>query len=325
MIKAIASQGRASRLVPSADDILNSLWLSKADLLYCSPSGLQGFLERSISPSAPAQWREAVQNLRQAHTGAAPVSEDKAECYERHGLNVFQVFALTETGLMFYGRKDLTGDLRWLKPLLHRKQHMLWRRQSGSDVYELWLKDSFPGLLGQAVHFEAYPEDPSIRAWNTMDTFRKLPATEQHDDLIIFAGRQDDWIRCTHGAAARALELEDRLLHHLREAVGFNSIRAVTVIGSGRAAIGVVIELPFSDLDVQVDHALLESAIESVRTWINKNVLQYPATLKREHFIFTTPQEPIFMTQKGSIQRKLNETFFGPKLDAIVAANNVVA
>lgn len=137
--------------MPDAEDTLNSIWLADADILYCSPQGLQNMLETSVKPESPKEWRKAVEKLNQAHTGAAPVSEEKAECYERHGLLVFQVFATTEAGLLFFARKDVTGHTTWLKPLPPRKEHMLFRKQPNSDVHELWLKDSFPGLLNQYV------------------------------------------------------------------------------------------------------------------------------------------------------------------------------
>ncbi|CAO1633311.1 unnamed protein product [Sympodiomycopsis kandeliae] len=308
---------RAQKLVPNAADILNTLVLSGSDLLYCSPNGLQAMLETSIGPNAPGVWRDAVQRLKQAHTGAAPVSREKADCYERHGLLVFQVFALTETGLMFYARKDITGDTTWLKPLEGRKQYMLFHQKPGTDIYELWLKDSFPGLLNQSVKFEPYPGDNSITAWNTSDTFRKLPAYGPHDDLVSFAGRQDDWIRCTHGTAARGLELEEALLKDLRTDLGYDAIKAVTFIGNGKAALGAVVELPRAGGKPTLEET---ASMEKSTRYINEKLLQYPAVIKPSNVIFTGPEEPVRMTQKGSIMRSQNELIFGPILDKLIAA-----
>lgn len=306
---------RAQRLVPNAADILNTLSLSGADILYCSPNGLQAMLETSVRPGAPKIWRQAVQNLKQAHTGAAPVSREKADCYERHGLLVFQVFALTETGLMFYARKDITGDTTWLKPLGGRKEFMLFHQKPGTDIYELWLKDSFPGLLNQSVKFEAYPGDENIRAWNTSDTFRKLPAVGPHDDLVSFAGRQDDWIRCTHGTAARGIELEDALINDLRVELGFDAVTAVTFIGNGRAALGAVVELNRASGEPT---AAEQTAVEKSTRYINEKLLQYPAVIKPSNVIYTGPAEPVRVTQKGSIMRSQNEAVFGPVLEKLI-------
>lgn len=149
LIDSSSNKTAEQMLTPTAEDILNSLLLSASDILYCSPSGLQNMLEASVKPGAPSEWRQAIKNLRQAHTGAAPVSDEKSECYDRHGLRVFQVFATTEAGLLFFARKDVTGNLTWLKPLPARKEFMLFRKQGDSDVHELWLTDGFPGLLNQ--------------------------------------------------------------------------------------------------------------------------------------------------------------------------------
>lgn len=306
---------RAQKLVPNAADILNTLALSGADILYCSPNGLQAMLEASVALGAPPAWRQAVQRLKQAHTGAAPVSREKADCYERHGLLVFQVFALTETGLMFYARKDITGDTTWLKPLGGRKEFMLFHQKPGTDIYELWLKDSFPGLLNQSVNFEPYPGDEQIRAWNTSDTFRKLPQVGPHDDLVSFAGRQDDWIRCTHGTAARGLELEDALLKDLRGDLGYDAIKAVTFIGNGKPALGAVVELNRED-GRPTDGE--KAAVEKSTRYINEKLLQYPAVIKPSNVIYTGSAAPIKMTQKGSIMRSQNEATFGPILDELI-------
>lgn len=308
---------RQQRLVPNAVDILDSISLAGSDILYCSPNGLQAMLETSVKPDAPKRWRQAVQNLKQAHTGAAPVSREKADCYDRHGLLVFQVFALTETGLMFYGRKDITGDTTWLKPLQGRKQYMLFHQIEGTDIYELWLRDSFPGLLNQSVKFEAYPGDPSIKAWNTQDTFRMLPQKGPHDDLLTFAGRQDDWIRCTHGTAARALELEEYLTKTLRAEVGYDTIRGVTIIGNARAALGAVVEL---NRKVPEPTQQELAAVQQATAHINEKLLMYPAVLKPSNFIYTTPEAPIRVTQKGSIMRSQNEQVFGPTLETLIKA-----
>ncbi|PWN20105.1 hypothetical protein BCV69DRAFT_219965 [Microstroma glucosiphilum] len=303
-----------AKLVPDPPELLDSLYLSKADIVYASPDLLQAMLEKAASHNSKEIWREAVRNLKEAHTGGAPVSVEKADCFERHGLSVLQVFALTEAGLLFQGRKEHTGHLTWLKPLPSKKTHMLFRQTAADpELYQLWLRSDFPGLRCPSDKIVPYPEDPKILAWNTLDTFRKLPTMGEHDDLVTFAGREDDWLRCTHGTAVRALELEDFLLEALRDVLGFDRVRALTVIGHGRYALGIVLQ---GNTLGRVPEDREVEAFERVWHFASKKLLQNPEQVR--YLIRTDLTSPIQMTLKGNPLRGHNEIRFGPKLVQLI-------
>lgn len=308
------------RFTPDAVDILQCLSSTRADTLYCSPNGLESMLELGHQDGAPAHWPIAIRHLKDAHTGAAPVSVQKAECFERYGLNVFQVFAMTEAGLMFYAGKELTGDTTWLQPVEEKKSHMLWYREDlDSNVYQLWLAIETPALKHEGLTFEPFPGDPTRKAWNTLDTFKPAPRS----DLWTFAGRQDDWIRCTNGAACRALEVEAQVLKDLRRKVGFQNVVAVAVIGTGRPYLCLVVERKEFDCADEAEKArqadLWSSCIAEALAYVNAHLLHWPLVLTVDRVIWTTPEQPIRMTTKGSMQRKFNEELFWPKVNTAEA------
>jgi phenylacetate-coenzyme A ligase PaaK-like adenylate-forming protein len=99
LVRPPTTQSKGQALVPSASDILDSLHLSKSDVLYASPSGLENMLE-TASASGKSEWKRAAKNLKEAHSGGAPTSYEKADLFTKHGLMVMQVFATTEAGMM---------------------------------------------------------------------------------------------------------------------------------------------------------------------------------------------------------------------------------
>lgn len=299
-------------MMPDATDILESLHLSGADIVYASPNGLQSMLEKAASPDAKECWRMAVKNLKDAHTGGAPLSIEKAECFERHGLSVLQIFALTEAGLLFHARKEHTGNTTWLKPLNDQKAYMLFRQTADPEVYQLWLRSDFPGLRCPSGGLQPYPGNPTIQAWNTSDLFNKLPKIGSHDDLVSFVGREDDWLRCTHGTAVKALELEDFLLEAMRDVLGFDRVQALTVIGHGRPALAVVLQGPSPSNTPLYEEA---RAFRKVARFANMKLLEHPAVLHPLWLIRADALTPIRVTMKGSLLRRENEAIFGPTLD----------
>jgi hypothetical protein len=272
-------------------------------------------LEKAASPQSKDSWREAVRNLQEAHTGAAPISFDMAQCFERHNLSVLQVFANTEAGLLFHGRTEHTGHTKWLKPLPEQKPYMLFAKTKAPEVYQLWLRADFPGLRFPSMALRPYPDDSSIVAWNTQDSFRKLPSQGEHDDLVTFVGREDDWLRCTNGTVIMAVELEDVLVGAMRHLLGYDRVRALTLIGHGRPALGVVLQC---DNLTMLPPAVALKALGKVAERVNQKVPQHPAFLNPSHLIYSDAKNPIRMTLKGSLLRKQNEAVFGPALDMIM-------
>ncbi|CAO1621701.1 unnamed protein product [Parajaminaea phylloscopi] len=299
------------RFQPDAVDILESLWHTDSDTIYCSPNGLEAMLEKAHRRDAPCHWKVAVSRLKDAHTGAAPLSVQKAECFEQYGLNVFQVFAMTEAGLMFYGGKQLTGDVTWLKTVPEKDSNMLWHRESpDTDVYQLWLAGTLGALHKDSIKLEPFPGNPEIEAWNTLDTFSPAP----HPGLWIFAGRQDDWIRCTNGAACRALEVEAYVLKGLRKVLGFEEVAGATVLGTGRPCLGLVVEhhIPTETTADERDRlvALRRDTLAKVLEGVNTTLLHFPLMITSERVEWTDQRNPVRVTGKGSLQRRLNENAF---------------
>lgn len=104
----------------------------------------------------------------------------------------------------------------------------------------------------------------------------------------------------------------------MRDDLGFEAVRGVTVIGNGKAGLGAVIELDkeeASPMTKEEEAALLKST-----TYINDKLLHYPSVLHPSNCIVTDASRPIRMTQKGSIQRALNEQTFGPELERRLSA-----
>ena len=60
---------------------------------------------------------------------------------------------------------------------------------------------------------------------------------------------------------------------------------------------------------------VVQETLAKSTEYINDKLLHYPAALTPANCILTNGDEPIHMTQKGSIQRKLNEAAFGPELE----------
>lgn len=204
-------------LVPGAPDVLDSLSLAKADVLYASPTGLENMVLTAVNGDNPA-WKDALQNLKEAHSGGAPTSFQVAETFSKNGLMVMQVFATTEAGMLFVGKPSLTGHLCHLTPRPQLKDKMLfYQPDKANDTLELWLPEDFPGLQKAGLKFEPFPEDPTTMAWNTSDTFARIPGSTDAAPLYLFRGRTDDWLRLTSGTACRALEIESRLAQLLRE------------------------------------------------------------------------------------------------------------
>ena len=216
------------------------------------------------------------------------------------------------------------------------------------DTLELWLPEDFPGLQKYGLKFEPFPGNPTIKAWNTCDTFARLTP---HAPLYEFRGRTDDWLRLTVGTACRALEIEDRLMELMREPISaqpspilsssdssnsqsslsdlqssFSSlssttttndpqrVEAVTVLGNARKSLSAIIQMKDCDYPLEEEKQMAKRAAEI----ITEEKLQFPLTLRPEAMIFVTPQTPaIQITQKGSLQRKKNEQSFGPILDRL--------
>lgn len=364
-----ASKGGVT-LVPCASDVLDSLHLSKADVLYASPSGLEGMVQTAVHSTRP-EWHSALHSLKEAHSGGAPTSFQMAETFSSNGLMVMQVFATTEAGMLFVGKPSLTGHLCHLTPRPQLKDKMLfYQPDSSNETLELWLPEDFPGLLKRDLKFESYPGDPSIRAWNTSDTFARIQGSSDAAPLFTFRGRTDDWLRLTCGTACRALEIESRLAQLLRDngqsqstatsaaqspaltsgsisdsdserssqtssrrpsaqdslvtppdSAGlsnsmlssksdssYSRIQHVAALGNARKTLGVVVQLQDFAQPTEEEREAARRAAEVV----TKEQLQYPAVLRPEAVVFATPEKPLNVTQKGSMQRKKNEESYGP-------------
>lgn len=310
----IRKKSGSHRLTPDAQDILNSLWETDSDSLYCCPNALEAMLQLASAPAAPPRWLAAVRKIKEAHTGAAPLSRQKADLFAQYDLAAFQVFAATEVGLMFFGSQSATGDITWLSPVPNIRKYMLWYQpDKESDVYTLWIRGDHPALASQPDKLETYPDDPSILAWNTLDTFQRAPVARARD-LWTFAGRQDDWIRCTNGGACRALEIEEFIINDLRSVFGFEYVTAVTIIGTGKPDLTCVVErktivAPFVHQRGRYEErerSVMEVCIQRV----NEHLLQWPARLSIDRTIWTTSRNPIWLTTKGSVQRQRNEDRF---------------
>lgn len=203
-------------LVPSATDILDSLAMADGDVLYASPTGLERMTLTGLETENES-WKRALSRLKDAHTGGAPVSRQMADTFEKANLEVMQVFATTEAGMLFLAKPSITKHLCNLTPRPQLAHKMLfYQRDPNDDTLELWLPEDFPGLQKYGLRFEAYPGDESIQAWNTCDTFARITP---HAPLYEFRGRTDDWLRLTVGTACRALEIEDRLMEIMREPI----------------------------------------------------------------------------------------------------------
>lgn len=233
-------------LVPNATDILDSIAMARTDVLYASPTGLENVALEAMHTANPA-WRRGFANLKEAHTGGAPVSRQMAETYAQSGLNVMQIFATTEAGMLyvhigqladnsrhvlifsfslfsFIAKPALTGHLCHLTPRPQLKDKLLFHQPDpANDTLELWLPPDFPGLQKAGLTFEPFPGNPALQAWNTSDQFARISASAP---LYEFRGRSDDWLRLTSGTACRALEIEDRLTELMRKAIAENDSNA---------------------------------------------------------------------------------------------------
>ncbi|PWN31307.1 uncharacterized protein FA14DRAFT_175658 [Meira miltonrushii] len=332
-------------LIPNATDILDSLAMADGDALYASPTGLERMTLTGLQTENES-WKRALSSLKDAHTGGAPASRQMADTFAKANLEVMQVFATTEAGMLFLAKPSLTKHLCNLTPRPQLAHKMLfYQRDPKDDTLELWLPEDFPGLQKYGLKFEAYPGDESIQAWNTCDTFARLTP---YAPLYEFRGRTDDWLRLTVGTACRALEIEDRLMELMREPISQSSskeqspvlspsgssssqfsttdlqnsftsdssdaqrVEAVTVLGHARKALSAVVQLKDCTYPQEEEKQMAKRAAEI----ITEEKLQYPLILRPEAIIFATPETPaISITQKGSVQRKKNEQAFGSILD----------
>lgn len=86
-------------LIPNATDILDSLAMADGDVLYASPTGLEKMTLTGLQTENES-WKRALSNLKDAHTGGAPVSRQMADIFAKANLEVMQVFATTEAGML---------------------------------------------------------------------------------------------------------------------------------------------------------------------------------------------------------------------------------
>lgn len=86
-------------LIPNATDILDSLAMADGDVLYASPTGLEKMTLTALQTENQS-WRRALSRLKDAHTGGAPVSRQMADTFSKANLEVMQVFATTEAGML---------------------------------------------------------------------------------------------------------------------------------------------------------------------------------------------------------------------------------
>lgn len=86
-------------LIPNASDILDSLAMAEGDVLYASPTGLEKMTLLGLQTENQS-WKKALSRLKDAHTGGAPVSRQMADTFSKANLEVMQVFATTEAGML---------------------------------------------------------------------------------------------------------------------------------------------------------------------------------------------------------------------------------
>ncbi|KAF9235375.1 putative nonribosomal peptide synthetase [Melanogaster broomeanus] len=284
-------------VIPSSDNILDSLRQTKCNLLVTVPT----FLE---------QWatsKDAVEELKKMDLvlfggGPLPVKVGDALCAA--GVPIASGYGGTEFSnpLLSPDRKDIEdGDWLWMRPGNNIK--IRWVSQ-GDGTYECQ-------VLTTENNQMAVENLPDVKGYATSDLFVKHPTK----DMWKIVGRTDDVIMLVSG--------EKTVPGPMEGIIGSSPLlKGTMMFGRERNQVGILIEPRLEHVvDIQDDKAIAEfrNKIWPLIEEANKTAPAFSRIFK-EMILITHRDKPMLRTPKGTVQKKATVKAYESEIDALYNA-----
>jgi acyl-coenzyme A synthetase/AMP-(fatty) acid ligase len=240
---------------------------------------------------------EISSKVSQIGFAGGPLPKAAGDILTRH-FKVYTMFGTSELGLVHKIAPHGPWDSRiWNSFKPHPKDNFEFRA-IGNDVYEAVIIRNTDDEELQPV-FKAFP---SFEEWHTKDFFFKDPI---RDGFWIYGGRIDNIIILRNGGSVDPSELEERM-----NMVPF--VKRVLMCGNGKPQAALLVELN----DPAADDPDIFEAVWKEVDGCNQNSGPY-AIVAKSHVLLTSPDRPIPISAKGSIQRSLALELYAEELEEL--------
>ncbi|TVY94015.1 Non-canonical non-ribosomal peptide synthetase [Lachnellula willkommii] len=249
-----------------------------------------------VGLASDRKYIEAVSSkVSQIGLAGGPLPTATGDILARY-FKVYSMYGTSELGLVHKTVPHGPWDSKiWnsLKP--HPKDNFEFR-PIGNDIYEAVIVRNTDYEEVQPV-FKVFP---GFEEWHTKDFFVKDPI---RDGFWIYGGRIDNIIILSHGGTVDPSGFEETM-----NMVPF--VKRVLMCGTGKPQTALLVELIDSD-----DSDIFEAVWKAV-DGCNQNSGPY-AIVARSHVIVTSPDRPIPISAKGSIQRSLALELYAEELEKL--------
>ena len=163
-------------------------------------------------------------------------------------------------------------------------------------------------LLRYQSCFEIFP---NLQELSSNDLFSKHP---DKSDLWRYCGRSDDVIVFLNGEKTNPVSMEGLISNR-------PEVRSVLVLGQGRFEAGLLIEAAqSSQLSIHEKAVLIENLWPTIQE-ANKQCPAH-ARVTKSRILFTTPENPMSRTGKGTVQRKATIGMYSAEIEALYSDSN---
>ncbi|TFK34940.1 hypothetical protein BDQ12DRAFT_760754, partial [Crucibulum laeve] len=266
-------------VVPSPEHVFSSAKATKSTLIFPVPSFLESWARNESS-------LEVLKSFRAILFGGGPLSKKVGDMLSEEGINLTQVFGITETGpvSIIAPATPPTEGWDWLRTSPH--VDAIFIPEIGNDeVFRLIIKESDVNtLLVSNMTIDGIP------AYDTNDLVIRHP---KNGSLWQFYGRHDDQITHSTGVRTNPIPMESTIREDPR-------VSDALIFGHGRLQVGVLV-LPSAgyEFDPNNEKMLAEyrNSIWDTIQKVNEIVPQYSRIFK-EMIIVATPAKPFEYTAK---------------------------
>lgn len=252
---------------------------------------------------------KALQSLSQITYGGLPLEHGEAAWARSQGINMTEVFASTEVGLIMMTVGGDGPDSTLLRPMTGASYKFLPVETAEADE----AGNAMGGRLVELV-VPAGARDcpaPALRNKETGDFHTGDMFVEVKPGCYESKGRNDDWIKTSSALRCDTLAIENNIM----EKCAHDIVDRVVVVGSGRPSPAVLVELKAGQGDPS---ALSKEILRRITPFHERRYMH--ERIDHARYVVIVPQGSLPKTAKGSLQRRVVERSFQTTLDQVYSS-----